>query len=148
MGVNPRGRPLRLYITGASGGYVEMKLDPDSGALYEVVVVDLPPLVEREVEAAPVADRAVSPVLDRELWPWRITPDYREPMRRDIDITEELAYSRSSEVFSLLFSSSRVSSYLACENVKVGLSEDSELVSIVTPSPPIIEPELFASGVS
>ncbi|MEU7531753.1 hypothetical protein AB0A74_38880 [Saccharothrix sp. NPDC042600] len=137
-----RGRPLYLCVTGDDGGYVELKVDPDSGALYALVLVDLPPLTDRPVEHAPVERESLSPVFDLDLWEWKITPDYKEPAKFDVDATSSLAYSTVGDLSALWFSCSPVGRYLECGEVRVGVSDIDELVSIVVRRPPVIKPDL------
>ncbi|WP_157577059.1 hypothetical protein [Saccharomonospora iraqiensis] len=128
-----------MFIYGESDGFIEFKLDPVSGGLRNVVVIDLPPLIGREIEDISSVDHSASPAFDRELWPWKVTPDYSEIAERDIDMVEYLAFSESGGVIALWFSNNPVESYLVCGEVKVGVTSRSELVNIVTPKPPISE---------
>lgn len=139
--VDMRGGPLYLYINGQDGGYVELNVDPDTGSLCDLVVVDLPPVVDRVPEAAPT-DRALTPVLDLDLWEWKITPDYKEPGRRDIDAVSLLAHSMPGELFALWFSDLPVGRYLVCGEARVGISVSGDLVSVVVPRPPVVKPKL------
>ncbi|GIF69375.1 hypothetical protein Ais01nite_74100 [Asanoa ishikariensis] len=140
--VSLRGGPLYLYVRGDDGGYVELKVDPDSGALYALVIVDLPQHVDRSVKDAPTKPDPLSPVFDLGLWEWKNTPDYKESAKRDTDATSTLAYSTPGNLFALWFSGSPVSSYLECGAVRVGVSDVDELVGIVVNRPPVIEPVL------
>ena len=136
------GGPLYLYVTGSDGGYVELKVDPNSGALYALVIVDLPPLIDRTVESGPSEAGSLSPVFDLGLWEWKVTPDYKEPAKPDIDATIPLSYSTPGDLFALWFSGASTGRYLACGDARAGLSRRDELVNIVVPKPPIIRPEL------
>lgn len=140
--VSLRGGPLYLYVTGHEGGFVELKVDPDSGALHALVIVDLPPAINRSVDNALAEAGSRSPVFDLDMWEWKITPDYKEPSKRDIDLTSPLAYSAPDDLFALWFSDSHVTHYLECGEARVGISGVSELVSIVVRRPPVIKPEL------
>lgn len=135
--VDLRGGPLYLFLTGRHGGFVELKVDPDSGALYALVIVDLPPVVDRRVESAQVEPGSLVPVFDLNLWEWKVTPDYREPSRRDIDVNSELAYSMTEDLLVLWFSESAVREYFACGDIRVGIAASGELVSVVVPRPVI-----------
>lgn len=144
--VGLRGGPLYLYVTGQEGGYVELKIDPDSGGLYALVIVDLPPQIERNVGHARVETGLNTPVFDLGLWEWKVTPDYKEPVKHDIDVTSALGYSTPDDSFALWFSYSEVSHYLATGDVRVGVSLDGGLVTIVVPRPPVVEPQLSRGG--
>ena len=136
------GGPLYLYVTGNDGGYVELKVDPNSGALYALVIVDLPPMTDRTVEIGPLEAGSLSPIFDLGLWEWKVTPDYKEPAKCDIDATSPLNYSTPGDLFALWFSDVPIGRYLACGDARVGVSPSDELVNIVVPRPPIIKPEL------
>ncbi|GAA1725036.1 hypothetical protein GCM10009680_78300 [Streptomyces yatensis] len=69
-------RPLYWIIDGTYGGSVEVKVDQDTGALLQVIVIDSPPPgppVGR-VGVVEVADRSV-PVIDRTEWGAKTNPD-------------------------------------------------------------------------
>lgn len=134
--------PLYLFMTGLSGGYVEFKVHPQSCALYKVIVVDMPPRVSRDIDPASTADSFGAPIIDKGIWSWKVTPDYIEPAKRDVEITGDISYSRSKGMFSLWFSSSLMSSFITCGDVRVGISKDSELVCISSPEPQIVEPDI------
>jgi hypothetical protein len=143
--VSLRGGPLYLYISGHEGGYVELKVDPDSGALYALVIVDLPPVIERAVDEALIVPGSRSPVFDVDLWEWKVTPDYKEPAERGLDATSVLGYSTPGDLFALWFSESAVSRYFECGEARVGVSDVDELVSIVVRQPPVVKPDLLMS---
>jgi hypothetical protein len=140
--ISLRGGPLYCYVTGDDGGYVELKIDPDSGALCALIVIDLPPLVDRPIGEARIEPGSLSPVFDLELWEWKTTPDYKEPAKHDIDKVGTLARSTSGEFFVLWFAHCPVDRYLECGEARVGVSSDGELVNIVVRQPPVIRPEL------
>jgi hypothetical protein len=85
--------PLYLLVNGDQGGYVELKVDPNSGALCGLVVVDLPLYVERAVVPAEVLAGSNVPVLDLDIWEWKVTPDYKEPLKNHADDVSPLAHS-------------------------------------------------------
>ncbi|GAB3661202.1 hypothetical protein GCM10028833_41200 [Glycomyces tarimensis] len=132
-GVNLRDGPLYLFVTGREGGYIELKVDPNSGALYGLVIINLPPRSERAVEATGIEPESGVPVFDLELWDWKVTPDYREPAGRDAEMDSRLWYSTPSGHFALWFSSSAVRQYLTAGDVSVGVSSNEDLVCIVVP---------------
>lgn len=138
-----RGGPAYLYVTGQNGGYIELKVDPDTGALYALIVVDLPPITSRIAEPAPVEGGSQSPVFDLGLWEWKVTPDYKELAKRDVDATSMLAHSTQGNFFVLWFSSSSVGRYLQCGGVRVGISRGGELVNVMVQRPLVAKPELL-----
>ncbi|WP_415646260.1 hypothetical protein [Stackebrandtia soli] len=142
-----RGGPLYLSIHGDDGGYVALKVDPDSGALYSLVVSGLPPESDRPIDDAPTVPGSWSPVFDVNMWEWKVTPDYREPSQFHIDATSPLYHSAPGDLLAVWFSDSPVSRYLACGEVRVGVSSIDELVSVVVRRPPVTMPELLP-GVS
>jgi hypothetical protein len=138
--VRTDGGPLYLYVRGEEYGYVELKVDPNTLALCKLVVIDLPPSTDRNVDPGSYRSGSSSPVLDRTQWKWKTTPDYTEPLRRDADITERLHYSKSRDTFALWFSDARSVRYLACGGAMVGVSADDEMVCVAVPTPPASEP--------
>ncbi|KAA2263020.1 hypothetical protein F0L68_11245 [Solihabitans fulvus] len=109
---------------------MELKIAPDSGALLGLVMIDVPPKVDRAIDIEGNFETGV-PVLDTKMWPWKVTPDYSEPEKRDIDSTEDLACSSGDDSFVLWFSSVAAIKYLRCGDVAVGMSSDDELVCMV-----------------
>lgn len=132
--------PLYLYVRGEDHGYVELKVDPKTLALCKLILIDLPPPTDRSLSSALEHEGGLSPVLDRAQWVWRVTPDYEEPLRRDVDITERLYYSKSRDTFVLWFCGAPSARYLACSNAIVGVSADNEMVCVAVPTPPVVEP--------
>jgi hypothetical protein len=137
--VSSHGAPMNLYVRGEDGGYVELKVDPETFALQRLVVVDVPPTSERIIERS-TGIRESAPVLDCNLWEWKTTPDYTEPMRRDADTTAPLSLSRDGESVALWFSNDEAARFLSCENVIVGVSGDAAMVCVIVPPPAIDEP--------
>jgi hypothetical protein len=77
----PLGGTLNLYITGSDGGYVELRVDLDAAPLHAMVVIDLPPKIEREIPTLPTESIHTTVVLDLDLWEWKVTPDYKDRLR-------------------------------------------------------------------
>ncbi|WP_413799201.1 hypothetical protein [Streptomyces iranensis] len=131
-------QPLYWIIDGAYGGSVEVKVDPDTGALLQVIVIDSPPSapsVER-VGVAEVADRSV-PVIDRTEWGVKDNPDYSEPAVRKVQSVEELSFSRHGGRLALGFSSVKpVVRLIRCGQVSVGVSEDGMLCEVLAECDP------------
>lgn len=126
------GQPLYLRLRGELGGEAELKIDPVSGALVQVTVIDPLPEVDRLPGAAPASesqDRV--PVLDRYLWPWKRTPDYEEPVRRVIHQAARLGMSGDQRPSYVEFSAGRAVSCYRCGPVALGVSAQEELVNLV-----------------
>lgn len=131
--IDPHVVPLYAYARDTEQGYVELKIHPESGALLGVVVIDLPRKVESllALEGIPSIGAPASPVLDLMLWPWRETPDYREPSRRDIDLEVKLSHATSGDVLGIEFERRPVTRILQAGSARVCVSEDLALVAIV-----------------
>lgn len=140
--VERRGGGLSVYVHGVDGGYVELRSDEVSGALTGLVVVDAPPAGARSFEAgAPeTADTAV--ILDAELWEWRVTPDYREPARRDTTVMADLSLTVADGHTTMWFGSAAVARFAVAGPVRVGLSAQDELICVSTPTPDVVDPGL------
>ncbi|WP_146167730.1 hypothetical protein [Micromonospora sp. MH33] len=130
--VTQGGQPLYLRLRGELGGEAELKIDPVSGALVQVTVIDPPP----EVDHAPAATSTSEsencvPVLDRYLWPWKRTPDYEEPVRRVIHQAAHLGMSGNQQPSYVEFSTGRAVGSYRCGPVVFGVSAQEELVNMV-----------------
>ena len=144
---NSYGWVLYMCVADSERNRVELSVDSDSGALFRMVVLDLPPEIARPVDEAPTVPGSWSPVFDVNMWEWKVTPDYREPSQFHIDATSPLYHSAQDGLLAVWFSDSPVSRYLACGEVRVGVSSIDELVSVVVRRPPVTMPELLP-GVS
>jgi hypothetical protein len=68
----PAEKPLYLIISGSNGGEVEMKVDPTTGMLVQVVVIEEPRQVEGTGPLPPdPRTQGHSPVIERT--PWGVT---------------------------------------------------------------------------
>lgn len=128
---------LNLYVSGADGGYVEMAIDERSGALVRLVVIEAPPETARH---RAVPHGSITPgtvILDREMWQWRTTPDYKEPARRDASIHQDLSWSLQDDSISLLFSSSQPSWLIGSRDAEFAISASGELVRVTVKKPEV-----------
>jgi hypothetical protein len=98
---------LNLYVRGVNGGYVEIRVDARTGAIVEVVVIEIPPDSSVRYSMPSDPSEVGVPTLDREIWERRVTPDYNEPANRDASIEQELSYSTSESSVARLFAESR-----------------------------------------
>ncbi|MBW3084965.1 hypothetical protein KEM60_01156 [Austwickia sp. TVS 96-490-7B] len=131
--VEPDVSPLYLFVRDPDQGYVELKVHPESGALVGAVIIDLPRPDEhlRRLRGASTPQRSETAVLDLEIWPWKETPDYREPARRDIDVECPLSLTAASDQMTIWFSSLPVAQVLKAGPVEVGVSMEGELVAVM-----------------
>ncbi|MBG6099515.1 hypothetical protein [Nocardioides luteus] len=126
----PRGprQPLYLRVSGANGGEVELKVDPDNGALIQMIIITQPLVVTvargESAEQRRIAERTV--VLDRSRW------------AEDGSIVknvQDLVLVRDQGAAELRFADAEVVSRVWCGDVVVGLSAESSLISIGAVSP-------------
>ncbi|WP_258905422.1 hypothetical protein [Actinokineospora sp. UTMC 2448] len=67
--VNRDVQPLYLFVAGTSGGYLELKVHPESGAFSSLTVIDLPVELEAVEMKAPAEVRdGLVPILDVTSW--------------------------------------------------------------------------------
>ena len=138
--VAPEVSPLYLFVRDPDHGYVELKVHPESGALVGMVVIDspLPDESARLLGGATAPKGSETAVLDLQLWPWKETPDYREPVRRDIDVLCPLSVTTSADQMTIWFSDRPVARILKAGPVEVGVSAEDELVAIMASEPAIV----------
>lgn len=134
------GQPLYLFVSGDSGGYVELKIDPNSGALYGLVLLESPPQTPRSISQAVKSTNHRVPLVDLDLWDWRVTPDYREPTGRDAEMTCQLGQSAFNDALRIWFSSEPVLELLRCQDATVGIGAHGDLVVVEVPQPAVVHP--------
>lgn len=131
----PCGSPLRLHAAGDRGGWVELKVDPATGRLAQLVVIDLPPLPLHD--HGETAERRHGPglrvpVVDRSLW------DAVEKSASDgagnggamVSVTAGLGFCYRGEELLLTFAEVGIARYLHCGNVTVGLTAEDALATV------------------
>lgn len=128
---------LNLYIQGNDGGYVEMRVDERSGALVELVVIEAPPEAAQRFPVPEDSKNLGTVVLDREMWEWRVTPDYAEPAKRDVSILQHLAWSTQGDNVFLQFGDSQASWFVGSGDTKFAISESGELVCMAVRRPEV-----------
>lgn len=118
------GQPLYLRVSGNAGGEVELKVDRTSGALLQALVID-PAMPAAAPTATPALTSRTSQtaVLDRSLW------DDRSSV---VKLTADLAFAQAPESAELSFSPRPATRYLSADDVTIGVSDESTLVSIRT----------------
>ncbi|MEU6263203.1 hypothetical protein [Saccharopolyspora shandongensis] len=104
-----------------------MKIDPLTGMLIQVIVVESPPEVEA-LWQIPVDGEAQSPVVDRSLWEGQDNQDGSD--KSVVFTVEDLGFIRADDRIRLLFSDQKPARYLQCENVVVAISREGNLVEI------------------
>ena len=128
---------LNLYVRGANGGYVEMRVDECTGALLELVVIEAPPERVQHCSPSNISTISGTVVLDREMWQWRVTPDYVEPTTRDVSMLQDLSWSVQEDKILLLFSKARPTWLAGSNEAEFGISEAGELVCMAVSRPNI-----------
>lgn len=131
--IDPSVVPLYLFVRDPVQGYVELKVHPESGALVGLVLIDLPREVAGQqcLESVERVSGSTTPALDLELWPWKETPDYREPARRDVDAEVALSLTSTDRTVAIWFGQDAVSRVLQAGDVQAGVSMDDELIVIM-----------------
>lgn len=131
----PRGQvqPLYMRVTGRSGGEIEMKADPATGALLEVIVIEEPrdsgPRDEFVAGPGHPSSNA-TPLLERSLWGLREGDDVglgHAPAFLDVP---DLAMRRWGDTAVIYFSAAPVAREVRCDAVTVGVAAGDTLVSI------------------
>jgi hypothetical protein len=128
---------LNLYVRGTSGGYLEMRVDESTRALVELVVIESPPETVSHCSVPDGLTTLGTVVLDRDIWQWRVTPDYTEPAKRDSSVLQELSWSVQGDTISLLFASSQPTLFVGAGDAQLGISESGELVCMVVRKPDV-----------
>lgn len=127
-------QPLYLRITGANGGEAELKVDPATGALVQVIVIDEPPALPEDPSDRKASDDAVlnkTPAIDRSPWGLRDESEGDVVGRPPVfTVMQDLAIYRRAGVALLKFSSNPAVEWMRCDGVVVGISADRTLVSV------------------
>ncbi|WP_410790085.1 hypothetical protein [Kribbella sp. C-35] len=127
----PTGRPLYLRISGSYGGEVEIKIDPLTGMLVQVIVLEAPPVLGEGIRVPPsVLVETSVPVVDRSLWGWEEGQEGIAPDRSVVAIVESLRLVRAGDRVGLVFSDQEPVRYVCCRDVIVAISTDGRLVEI------------------
>ena len=128
-------QPLYWRVSGSRGGEVEVKVDPVRGALFEVIVIDPPPVSVTEGKLrhgreGVTADPGVAVV---DLSPWGVVknPDYSDFASRIIRSTEDLSFTSMPDRACLSISENPTARILVCDGVQVHLGEDGTLVGVI-----------------
>jgi len=122
-------QPLYWRVSGTAGGEVEVKISPVSGALLELIVIELPPEGGNFTEVT-LREPGV-PVFDRGEWGVLENPDYSSFSSKVIHSVEPLAMVEVDGEKRVIFSSKKSASAVFCGAAQVHLSEDGFLVAVV-----------------
>ena len=128
--IGRRGDALNLFVQDPDQGYVELSVDSRTGELFHFVVIDEPRRVEPRADTSSVQVHQSSVVVDRRLWPWKVTPDYTEPSNRAADLTMPLRMTSNDHSIAVRFSQSPVAEYFIAGTVRVGATARGELAVI------------------
>ena len=82
-----------------------------------------------------VHSEAGTPIIDRDMWPWKVTPDYREPAKRNLDMTLPLASSVHDDRLTVWIGDGQPEVNLTTEDVHVTIGRDGALLAISVPWP-------------
>lgn len=116
-----------------------MKIEPDSGALVQLIVIFEPPVVDHDPNWISSGERTVygaRPIIDRAMWsdPQSMQFERESPLFVTID---DLALAMDPDHFRVIFSNRTPASTLVCGDVHVDLSEDGVLVAIGSRRPAV-----------
>ncbi|MER5750103.1 hypothetical protein [Streptomyces sp. NPDC002088] len=127
--VDREAQPLYLLIAGASGGYLELKVHPESGALLSLTVIDLPVEVGYvELKSPAEIIDSLVPVFDVAEWG---DVSGIPPGKRMVRLESEMTYSQSPDRFVLSFSCEDSRSRVRCGSASVEISESGGLARLI-----------------
>ncbi|GGS78760.1 hypothetical protein [Streptomyces cinerochromogenes] len=136
-----RLQPLYWRITGEAGGELEIKVDPQSGAIRELVVIDEPPrTVDTGLPQLPHEAGTGIPVFDCSPWGDSTKPDYSDFRSRVITSSEAVSFLKGDDTATLLFTANQTARVLTCENVEIHLAGDGALSAVVVLARPCPDP--------
>jgi hypothetical protein len=130
----PALQPLYLRISGDQGGEVELKVDPSTGALVQLVVIDSPPPGEGVDEpGSHDGSQCQAPIIDRTIWGngGEAPSGYAQFGGSVVSTTERLRCTRKDSLLRLVFADLEPSTYLRCGDVRVGVSREHDFVEII-----------------
>jgi hypothetical protein len=122
---------LYLRISGSNGGEVEMKVDPTTGMLVQVVVIEEPRQVEGTGPLLPdPRTQGHSPVVERT--PSGLTHG-SDGMGHSVSVVsyvEDKGFARTAEHIELVFVDQKPARYIRCENVAASISDRGNMAAI------------------
>jgi hypothetical protein len=116
----PLGHLFYLRASGSRGGDVELKVDPETGALVQVVVITAPPALDGIGEIdLPAEPEYLVPVMDG---------SFEGSVE---SLTADLGFLRTKDHLRLSFTDRNPSRYLWCGGIRVGVTDDGILIDVV-----------------
>jgi hypothetical protein len=128
----PSGQPMYVRVSGDLGGEVELKIDPVTGVLAQLIVISAPPSAEADViHAVERESRCAVPIMDT---------SFDETVSGGLSAQQGLAglvisiaalmkFESTDSHMRLWFTDAKPSTFLSCGKVRVGISGVQELVS-------------------
>jgi hypothetical protein len=130
----PSAQPLYLRISGEQGGELELKVDPVSGTLLQVVVIDPPPATMDVPNSDNWTSReeCLVPLIDLSQW---MTSELENAPLIDmggevISISTSLGFWSTGSRTGISFGNHASARYLVCGRVRVGISCNGHLAEI------------------
>lgn len=123
--------PLYWRASGRHGGEIEVKIDPKTKALREVIVLEPPPpLTAKEPHNKVSILENFTAIVDISPWGLYETPDYSRPAQRIAETVEEMFFGPVEGGFRLEFSQEDANKALKCGPLLVEVSESGSLVAV------------------
>ncbi|MEV5510020.1 hypothetical protein [Streptomyces orinoci] len=116
---------------------MEMKVDPCTGMLTQVIVLEEPPLSDAQ-RRLPIAAEAQNraPKIDLRYWEEQDRLDGSSSEHFVASLFTELAFVRTRHQIGIVFSGQSPARYVYCGDVVVAISEAGELAEIAVSSQP------------
>jgi hypothetical protein len=128
--------PLYWRINGSTGGELEVKIDPESRALMELIVITEPPAGAGYPMPTKLPDREAGiPVFDCTPWGSIKNPDYTDFRTRIVTSNDKVNFSRRENIAYLTFPGQQAARILECGSSQVWLADDGSLTAVVAHLP-------------
>ncbi|MDF3289308.1 hypothetical protein [Streptomyces silvisoli] len=127
----PLETPLYLRISGSNGGEVEVKVDPTTGMLVQVVVIEEPRQVSGTgpLPTEPKTQQH-SPVIERTPWGLGHGSDGVNHSVSAVSAIEDIGFVRTADHIELVFVDQKPARYVCCGNVAVAVSDQGGMAAI------------------
>lgn len=123
--------PLYWRASGHHGGEVEVKIDPKTRALREVIVLEPPPPSSAKEPRNKVSMREnFTAIVDISPWGLYETPDYSRPAQRIAETVEDMFFGPVEGGFRLELSQEDAAKALRCGPLLVEVSGSGSLVAV------------------
>lgn len=127
----PSGQPMYVRVSGDLGGEAELKINPVTGAIVQLIVISTPPQAEAgAIRVSEKESRSAVPVIDMSLAETG-SPGISAQQGFAgvvIPITTPMKFESANGRMRLSFTDAKPSMFLSCGKVRVGISEEQELV--------------------